>query len=152
MSAGEPRLWFKSPAPTWLAALPIGNGRLGASIFGRVYKETLIFNEETLWTRWPEDRNNPAALQALPDVRRLLQDGRIEQAHTLAELTMFGMPHRQASYQVLADMTLLFGGHHEELVSEYRRSLDLDEGIASVDYLLDGVRFRREMEATLTST
>ena len=46
MSAGEPRLWFKSPAPTWLAALPIGNGRLGASIFGRVYKETLIFNEE----------------------------------------------------------------------------------------------------------
>ena len=47
MSAGEPRLWFKSPAPTWLAALPIGNGRLGATIFGRVYKETLIFNEET---------------------------------------------------------------------------------------------------------
>ena len=149
MSAGEPRLWFESPAPTWLAALPVGNGRLGASIFGRVYKETLIFNEETLWTRWPEDRNNPAALQALPEVRRLLQEGRIEEAHTLAELTMFGMPHRQASYQVLADMTLLFGGHHEELVSGYRRSLDLDEGIASVDYILDGVRFRREMFASV---
>jgi alpha-L-fucosidase 2 len=149
MSAAQPRLWFESPAPRWLAAMPVGNGRLGASMFGRVYKETLIFNEETLWTRWPDDRNNASALAALPEVRRLLRDGRVEEAHTLAELTMFGMPHRQASYQVLADMTILFGGHHEELVSGYRRSLDLDDGIASVEYVLDGVAFRREMFASV---
>jgi alpha-L-fucosidase 2 len=139
-----PLLWFESPAARWLAALPVGNGRLGATVFGRVYKETVILNEETIWTRWPDDRNNPDALAALPEVRRLLLDGRIEEAHTLAELSMFGLPHRQASYQVLGDMTLLFGGHHEELVSGYRRSLDLDDGITAVEYELDGKRFRRE--------
>jgi alpha-L-fucosidase 2 len=114
-----------------------------------VYKETLIFNEDSVWTRWPDDRNNPAAVKALPEVRKLLLEGRIEEAHTLAELSMFGMPHRQASYQVLADMTLLFAGHHEELVSAYRRSLDMDDGIAAVEYELDGVRFTREVFATV---
>jgi len=143
------RLVYEAPATRWLASLPVGNGRLGATVFGRVYKETVIFNEETVWTRWPDDRNNPRALTALPEVRRLLLEGRIEEAQTLAELSMFGMPHRQASYQVLADMTLLFGGHHEELASGYRRSLDLDDGIAAVEYELDGTRFRREVFASV---
>ncbi len=147
--SGAPRLWYERPAPRWLASLPVGNGRLGATVFGRVYKETLIFNEDSVWTRWPDDRHNPDSLKKLPEVRRLLLNGQIEEAHTLAELSMFGMPHRQASYQVLGDMTLLFGGHHEELVSGYRRSLDLDEGIASVDYELDGVTFRREVFASV---
>jgi alpha-L-fucosidase 2 len=114
-----------------------------------VYKETLIFNEDSVWTRWPDDRNNPAAVKALPEVRKLLLEGRIEEAHTLAELSMFGMPHRQASYQVLADMTLLFAGHHEELVSAFRRSLDMDDGIAAVEYELGGVRFTRAVFATV---
>jgi alpha-L-fucosidase 2 len=149
MTERDLRLWYRTPAPRWLAALPVGNGRLGASVFGRVYKETLIVNEESIWTRWPDDRNNPDALRALPDVRRLLLEGRTEEAHTLAELAMFGMPHRQASYQVLADMTLLFGGHHEEQVSGYRRSLDLDDGIAAVEYELGGTRFRREVFASV---
>ncbi|MFN8222882.1 MAG: glycoside hydrolase family 95 protein [Gaiellales bacterium] len=143
--SGDLRLWYGTPAPRWLASLPVGNGRLGATVFGRVYKETVIFNEETVWTRWPDDRRNPAALDALPEVRRLLLEGRVEEAHTLAELSMFGRPHRQASYQVLADMTLLFGGHHEEHVTGYRRSLELDDGIAAVGYELGGARFRREV-------
>ncbi len=148
VSAEGLRLWFAAPAPRWLTTLPVGNGRLGATVFGRVYKETIIFNEDSVWTRWPDDRNNPDARQALPEVRRLLLEGRIEEAHTLAELSMFGMPHRQASYQVLADMTLLFGGHHEEHVSGYRRALDLDDGIVSVEYELEGTRFRREAFAS----
>ena len=147
-----PVLWYEAPAPRWLAALPVGNGRLGASVFGRVHKETVIVNEDTIWTRWPDDRNNPDALGALPRVRRLLLEGRTDEAHTLAELSMFGLPHRQASYQVLADMTLLFGGHHEELVSGYRRSLDLDDGIAAVEYELGGTRFRREVSERSRST
>jgi alpha-L-fucosidase 2 len=149
MRGDRPLLWFDAPAQRWLQTLPVGNGRLGATIFGRVYKETIIFNEDSVWTRWPDDRNNPDAREALPEVRRLLLAGRVEEAHTLAELSMFGMPHRQASYQVLADMTLLFGGHHEELVTAYRRSLDLDDGIASVEYELDGTRFRREVFASV---
>ena len=147
--SGAPSLWYERPAPRWLASLPVGNGRLGATVFGRVYKETLIFNEESVWTRWPDDRHNPDTLRKLPEVRRLLLNGQIEEAHTLAELSMFGMPHRQASYQVLGDMTLLFGGHHEELVTGYRRGLDLDDGIASVDYELGGIHFRREVFASV---
>ena len=148
MSEPAQQLWYERPAARWLASLPVGNGRLGATVFGRVYKETLILNEESVWTRWPDDRHNPDALPMLHDVRRLLLEGQVEAAHTLAELSMFGMPHRQASYQVLADMTLLFGGHHEELVTGYRRALDLDDGIASVEYSLGGTRFRREIFAS----
>ena len=144
-----PHLWYGQPAARWLASLPVGNGRLGATVFGRVYKETLIFNEESVWTRWPDDRHNPDAIEKLPEVRRLLLSGRFEEAQTLAELSMFGMPHRQASYQVLADMTLLFGRHHEELVTGYRRALDLDDGIATVEYALDGTAFRREIFASV---
>lgn len=147
--ADGPRLWYDKPAPRWLASLPVGNGRLGATVFGRVYKETLIFNEESVWTRWPDDRHNPDSRGKLPEVRRLLLEGRFEEAQTLAELSMFGMPHRQASFQVLGDMTLLFGRHHEELVSDYRRALDLDDGIASVEYSLDEIGFRREVFASV---
>jgi alpha-L-fucosidase 2 len=146
--APGPTLWWDAPAPRWLASMPIGNGILGATVFGRVYKETIIFNEDSVWTRWPNDRHNPAARAALPEVRRLLMDGRTEEAHTLAEISMFGMPHRQATYQVLGDMTLLFGGHHEEHARAYRRSLDLDDGIAAVEYELRGTRFRREAFAS----
>ena len=148
MTSGEPSLWWDAPAARWLASAPVGNGRLGATVFGRVYKETIIVNEDSVWTRWPADRNNPDALRALPEVRRLLIAGRIEEAQTLAELAMFGKPHRQATYQVLGDMTLLFGGHHEEHVSGYRRTLALDDGIAGVEYSFRGVRFRREIFAT----
>jgi len=145
---GPPVLWYDAPASRWLQALPVGNGRLGASVFGRIYKETLICNEESVWTRWPTDRNNPAALASLPEVRQLLLDGRIEEAQTLAALTQFGMPFRQASYQVLGDMTLHFGGHHEEHATGYRRSLDLDDGIVAVAYEIGGSRFRREIFAS----
>ncbi len=147
-TADGPVLWWDAPAERWLASVPVGNGRLGATILGRVFKETLILNEDSVWTRWPTDRNNPAAREALPEVRRLLLDGRIEEAHVLAEAAMFGMPHRQASYQVLGDMTLVFPGHHEEHVTGYRRTLALDDGIAGVEYYRGGVCFRREIFAS----
>ena len=148
MTAPQASLWWETPATQWLACVPVGNGRLGATVFGRVYKETIILNEESIWTRWPEDRHNPAALRALPEVRRLLLAGVTDEAQTLAELSMFGMPHRQATYQMLGDMTLLFGGHHEEHVTAYRRSLDVDDGVAAVEYELDGVNYRREIFAS----
>ena len=68
-------LWYRQPAQKWEEALPVGNGRLGATVFGRIYKETVIFNEDSVWTRWPDDRNNPDALAALPEARRLVFDG-----------------------------------------------------------------------------
>jgi alpha-L-fucosidase 2 len=142
------RLWYREPAAKWLHALPVGNGRLGAMVFGRVYKESVLLNEDTVWTRARADRNNPDALRYLPDVRRLLREGRTEEAHTLAELTLFGLPHRMGTYQQLGELTLLFGGHHEELVEEYRRELDLVSGIVRITYRRDGAQFRREVFAS----
>ncbi len=137
MPAGSTRLWWRAPATRWFGANPIGNGRLGGMVFGRVYKETLQINEETLWTRLP-DRSNADARRFLPEVRALLLAGRTEEAHSLAELTMFGLPNSQSAYQQLANVTLLFGGHHEELVSDYRRELDLERGVVTVSYNRSG--------------
>ncbi|HEY3184616.1 MAG TPA: glycoside hydrolase family 95 protein [Gaiellaceae bacterium] len=137
------RLWWRAPATRWFGATPIGNGRLGGMVFGRVYKETVQINEETLWTRLP-DRTNPDARAHVDEVRSLLLAGRTEEAHTLAELTMFGLPNNQAAYQQLANVTLLFGGQHEEHVEHYRRELELDTGIVTVSYTLRGRAVRRE--------
>ena len=131
------------PAARWFGANPIGNGRLGGMVHGRVYKETLQINEESLWTRLP-DRTNPDARQQLDRVRELLLAGRTEEAHYLAELSMFGLPNSQSAYQQLANVTLLFGGHHEEHVEHYRRELDLESGIVTVSYTRSGARVRRE--------
>jgi alpha-L-fucosidase 2 len=141
------RLWWDAPASRWFGATPVGNGRLGGMVFGRVYKETLQINEETLWTRLL-DRTNPDARAHLDEVRALLLAGRTEEAHTLAEVALFGMPNNQAAYQQLANVTLLFGGQHEEHVQDYHRELDLETGIVTVAYTRDGHAVRREYFAT----
>jgi alpha-L-fucosidase 2 len=141
------RLWWREPAARWFGATPVGNGRLGGMVFGRVYKETFQINEETLWTRLL-DRTNPDARAHLDEVRTLLLAGRTEEAHTLAELALFGMPNNQSAYQQLANVTLLFGGQHEEHVEDYRRELDMESGIVTVSYTRDGKRVTREYFAS----
>src|SRR6476646_7877587 len=141
------RLWWRGPAARWFGATPVGNGRLGGMVFGRVYKETFQINEETLWTRLA-DRTNPDARAHLDEVRGLLLAGRTEEAHTLAELALFGMPNNQSAYQQLANVTLLFGGQHEEHVEDYRRDLDMETGIVTVSYTCRGSRVRREYFAS----
>ncbi len=116
-------------------------------VFGRVYKETFQINEETLWTRLL-DRTNPDARAHLDEVRELLLAGRTEEAHTLAELALFGMPNNQSAYQQLANVTLLFGGQHEEHVEDYRRELDMESGIVTVSYTRNGRHVRREYFAS----
>src|SRR3954464_8581666 len=141
------RLWWRTPASRWFGATPVGNGRLGGMVFGRVYKETFQINEETLWSRLP-DRTNPDSRAHLDEVRALLLAGRTEEAHTLAELALFGMPNNQSAYQQLANVTLLFGGQHEEHVEDYRRELDMESGIVTVSYTRNGHRVRREYFAS----
>src|SRR6476620_3152781 len=123
------RLWWRTPASRWFGATPVGNGRLGGMVFGRVYKETFQINEETLWSRLA-DRPNP--------------DSR---AH-LDELALFGMPNNQSAYQQLANVTLLFGGQHEEHVEDYRRELDMETGVVTVSYTCRGSRVRRDYFAS----
>ena len=121
-------LWYRAPAAEWTEALPIGNGRLGAMVFGGVPKERIQLNEETVWDGKRSDRTNPKALEALPEVRRLLFEGKNEEAAKLAGETMMGVPERINSYQSLGDLWLEFPVPDE--VREYRRWLNLDTGIA----------------------
>jgi alpha-L-fucosidase 2 len=136
-------LWYRRPAASWVEALPVGNGRLGAMCFGGIETERLQLNEETIWAGHPRDNNNPLALANLPEVRRLLFEGRELEATALAEKTMLGVPPKVESYQPLADLWLDMP--QLDAVSAYRRSLDLDTAIATTEFTHNGARFTREV-------
>jgi alpha-L-fucosidase 2 len=139
-------IWSTKPAPEWNQAYPVGNGRLGAMVFGTVNRERIQLNEESLWAGSPRDADNPEALAALPEVRRLLFAGSPVEAYALAEKKMMGRPSRLQSYQTLADLRLAFD--HEGTITDYRRELDLDQGVVRVSYRVNGVRFTREVFAS----
>ncbi|MGZ5454976.1 MAG: glycoside hydrolase family 95 protein, partial [Candidatus Aminicenantales bacterium] len=103
---GADRLWYRQPAGDWNEALPVGNGRLGAMVFGYPDHEKLQLNEETLWAGSPIDNNNPAALDALPLIRKALFKGDYAQAAALAEKSLLGTPPRIRSYQPLGDLLI----------------------------------------------
>src|SRR5437868_4825817 len=119
------RLWYEAPAATWTEALPVGNGRLGAMVFGGVARERIQLNEESVWDGHPMDRTNPDALKTLPEMRRLIFEGRNKEAEALVEAHLLGVPKHIKSYQTLGDLFLDFGGMEGEL-GHYRRELDLD--------------------------
>lgn len=133
-------LWYKSPAAQWTEALPVGNGRLGAMVFGGVNKERIQFNEDSLWTGLPHDYSNPQAYEYLPVIRRLLFEGKQREAEKLAERTFMSIPLRQSKYQPFGDIWIEFDDARE--VKDYRRELDLNSGVTSVQYRRDGVTFR----------
>lgn len=140
---GEMRLWYRQPASQWNEALPIGNGRLGAMVFGGVESEQIQINEDSIWAGEKRDRNNPEGLKNLPEVRRLLFAGKPNEAEQLAEKTMIAVPKRMPPYQPLGNLLLHFPVR--EKTSNYVRSLDIDEAIARVTYESGGARFTREI-------
>lgn len=135
-------LWFRAPAGDWNEALPIGNGRLGAMVFGGTAHERLQLNEETLWAGYERERTNPLALDALPKVRQLLFDGKAEEAMAMANETMMAVPRDISPYEMLGDLWLDFPGH--ENAEDYRRELDLDQAITRTTYRAGDVRYSRE--------
>ena len=144
--SGEHTIWLRSAASQWDHAFPVGNGRMGAMVFGTVNRERIQLNEETLWMGGPRETDNPEARAALPEVRRLLFAGQPREAYALAERKLMGRPWRLESYQSLADLRLNFD--HEGEITDYQRSLDLDAAVARVTYRLDGVRYTREVFAS----
>lgn len=139
-------LWYRAPANEWTEALPVGNGRMGAMIFGGVARERLQLNENTLWAGGPYEPQNPQALAALPEVRRLIFEGRYAEAQAMAQERMMATPIRQMSYQTIGDLMLTFGASSQS--AGYRRELDLDAAVATTTYTRDGVAFRREVFAS----
>jgi alpha-L-fucosidase 2 len=141
------RLWYQQPARQWVEALPVGNGRLGAMVFGRVDSERLQINEDSVWYGGPRDRLNPDAASNIGEVRRLLFAGQLRAAELLARGALLSTPRRQNPYQTLADLELLFF-HAPGEMSDYRRELDLDEAVLTVQYRRNAVTFRREVFAS----
>ena len=139
-------LWYNQPAHEWTDALPIGNGRLGAMVFGGVEQERIQLNEESLWEGSFQDTNNPKALEALPVVQKLLFEDKNDEAATLAGETMLGVPHRIKSYQSLGNIFIDFKNHSD--LTEYHRELDLDTGIAKTTYQVGNDNIKREVFAT----
>ena len=139
------RLWYKQPAKDWNEALPVGNGRLGAMIFGDPKTERIQLNEESLWAGCPINNNNPEALANLPKIRELILADQIREAVTLASKTMLGTPPEVRSYETAGDIFLDFG---EREVTDYRRELDLETGIAKVTYTSNGVIYSEEILAS----
>jgi alpha-L-fucosidase 2 len=145
-SASALTLWYTSPASTWLEALPVGNGRLGAMVFGKPDDERVQLNENTLWDGFPRDTTNPDALKTLTEVRRLLFAGQNAEATKLAE-GMMGRPMRIKPYQTLGDLSLRTD-HLAADVKDYRRELDLAQAIARVSYSVKDVIYTREVFAS----
>lgn len=155
-------LWYRQPAAKWVEALPLGNGRLGAMVFGGTAIERIQLNEDTVWSGGPYDPTNPKGQEALPEIRRLVFAGENLKAHRLFGRTMFGLAIPQMQYQPLGDLWLTFAGqshapkHQLQLetdmarivpnpVTDYRRQLDLDEAIVTVRYRAGDVTFTREV-------
>jgi alpha-L-fucosidase 2 len=139
-------LWYRAPAANWNEALPIGNGRLGAMVFGGVTDERLQLNEDTVWAGQKLDRVNPQAAASLPEIRRLLFAGKPAEAEAIADKTIISVPRRMPPYQTLGDLALRF--QIEGDPSDYRRELDLDDAVARVRFRAGGTLFTREAFAT----
>lgn len=140
-------LWYRKPATTWVEALPLGNSSMGVMVYGGTGREELQLNEETMWGGGPYRNDNPKALQSLNEVRDLVFAGKNWEAQQLIGETFYtgrnGMP-----YQTIGSLILDFPGH--EVVTDYRRDLDISRAVATTSYQLDGVTYRREIFASLT--
>ncbi|MEV8061087.1 glycoside hydrolase family 95 protein [Streptomyces antimycoticus] len=139
-------LWYREPAADWLSALPLGNGRLGAMVFGATETERLQLNADTLWAGGPHSYDNHKGLAALPRIRQLVFDGKWPEAETLINSDFLGVPGGQAQYQTVG--SLLLSLPTAGTVTGYRRELDLDSAVATTTYTRDGVTFTREAFAS----
>ncbi|MYM24229.1 glycoside hydrolase family 95 protein [Duganella sp. FT135W] len=139
-------LWYERPASQWVEALPIGNGRVGAMVFGRVRQERLQLNEGSMFAGGPYAADNPAAAAALPQVRALIAAERYREATELVASAMIARPSSQMPYGSAGDLLLDF--HGLDGVSNYERSLDLSTAIAATRFTSNGVRYTREVFAS----
>lgn len=142
MTMGDNLLWYDAPARLWTDALPLGNGRLGAMVFGDPVSERLQINEDTFWAGGPYRPVNPDAYGHLEKVRELIFAGRYAEAEAMAEEHLMARPVKQMSYQPIGDLHIDF--LHSQAVSSYRRTLDLDTAIATTSYVADGITYFRE--------
>jgi len=136
-------LWYEQPAEEWEQALPVGNGRLGAMIFGKYDEERIQINEETYWSGGPYTTTVKGGYKILPEIQKYIFSGEPLKAHKLFGRYLMGYPVEQQKYQSTANLHIFFNNESE--VTEYKRWLDLGTGIVHVSYKVDDVRYRREI-------
>jgi len=139
-------LWYDKPAANWNEALPIGNGRLGAMVFGKPEEEWIQLNDDTIWAGHIQDRVNPKALASLPQIRKLIFEGKNEEASKLADQTMMGVPSRIDSYELLGNLSI-----KQKLAGKaegYRRWLDLETAVTGCEFTVGQTHYRREAFAS----
>jgi len=155
LAAGDDlTIWHRQPAKNWNEATPVGNGRLGAMVFGGIMAERIQLNEDSLWSGTPQDADNPRALEVLPQIRQLLFEGKYAEAQRIANRNLIcrgpgsgrgrGGKIAYGSYEMLGDLKLDFD-HGTNAAVNYRRALDLNTATASVNYEVGGVKFEREI-------
>ena len=138
------KLWYDEPAAKWVEALPVGNGRLGAMVFGNPAKEQLQLNEETVWAGQPNSNANPNVdPNAINEIRDLIFEGKYRAAQDMVDQKIFFKVNHGMSYQSVGDLYLEFPGHED--YTSYYRDLDISDATASVSYAVDGVTFEREV-------
>ena len=141
------RLWYNQPAGnTWENALPVGNGRLGAMVYGNVEKETVQLNEHTVWTGSPNRNDNPDALASLAEIRKLVFEGKQKEAEQLAAKTIQSKSSHGQMYQPVGSLQLVFDGH--ENYTQYCRELDIEKAVAKTVYTVNNVTYTREVLAS----
>ena len=147
MEAQQHLLWYDKPATHWLQALPIGNSHLGAMIYGDVKTEEIQLNEETFWSGSPYYNNSPESKEHLQEVRQLIFEGKEKEASNLIDQYFIKGPHGMRFLPV-GSVKLAF--HRKDDTSSYRRQLNLGTAIATTQYTLDGVTYRRTCFASQT--
>lgn len=148
-SAGDLKLWYSRPAGNWTEALPVGNSRLGAMVYGGTGREELQLNEETFWAGSPYDNNNPNARYVLPVIRQLIFEGKNREAQSLVDANFFSGKHGM-SYLPMGSLFLDFEGH--DRATDFYRDLDLSTATATTRYKADGVDYARTVFASFADS
>lgn len=146
------RLWYNQPAVRWEEALPLGNGRLGAMVYGKTWTEEIQLNEESMWYGGKVDRNNPDALKNLPKIRELLKNGQIQKAERLMKYALSGTPKSEHPYQSLGNLMFNFavpdlvgGKLNDKDMTAYVRELSLDSACATTTITWKDITWTREV-------
>jgi alpha-L-fucosidase 2 len=133
------KLWYTQPARQWVEALPVGNGRLGAMVYGDPVLETIQLNENTIWAGEPNRNDNTRAKESLPEVRKLIFEGKYKEAQDLINQNFISKTSHGMPYQTAGNLRLNFAGH--EGYTEYYRELDLEKALINSRYKLNGVQY-----------
>ncbi|HEY5232864.1 MAG TPA: glycoside hydrolase N-terminal domain-containing protein, partial [Verrucomicrobiae bacterium] len=141
-SDADATIWYRQPAQQWLEAMPLGNGMIGAMVFGGVPEERIALNESSFWSGRPHDYDDTNAFQFFPQIRDLVFAGKFQEAEKMVNDHFYGKPKAQEAYQPIGDLLLDFGTTN---FTDYRRELDMETGVAKVSYRSGDAVITREM-------